>query len=118
MEYSLNDQGYVYIHDGCKLHFDKIDVKCATKVSEFPVIGNRIDVAIEAAKPKMFTLTGRFFISDFAYLSAYISNNAGYHMRSLSINGKTYHNMILLDAQTSVDSSKLFGNMVFRIIST
>ncbi len=118
MDYSLNQQGYVYIHDGCKLHFDKIEVKCGTKVSEFPVIGNHIDVAIEGAKPTMFILTGRFFISDFEYLSAYISNKVGYHMRSLSINGKNYYNMILLDAQISVDSSKLFGNMVFRIISS
>ena len=82
MDYSLNQQGYVYIHDGCKLHFDKIEVKCGTKVSEFPVIGNHIDVAIEGAKPTMFILTGRFFISDFEYLRAYISNKIGYHMRS------------------------------------
>lgn len=116
MDYSVNQQAYVYLHNGVKLHFDKMQAEYSAKVSEFPVMGRHIDLAVEGARPKTITLTGRFFPDDFHYISSYISNNIGYVLQGLKINNTTYSNMILLDGQATVDTSNLYGNMVFMLI--
>ena len=116
MDYSLNGQAYTYLHNGVFLHFDKMSVERHAKISEYPIMGKHINLAIEGAKGKVITLTGRFFPDDFYYISSYISNNTGYILQGLKINGHSYSDMVLLDGKASVDTGNLYGNMTLTLI--
>lgn len=113
MVYEFNNQKYTYIHGSTVLNFEHIEFKRGTKVSEYPVIGERIDMAIEGSTPKQLTLKGRFLVKDFSRINSYIKSNTGQIIPSFSLNGTSYSNMILIDGRTELDSSKVFGDMVF-----
>lgn len=115
---AINNQTLLYVEGGHKFHFDKVEFRRGTKISEYPVMGSTINVAVEGAQPKQVTLTGRFLIKDFGSLTAYISSSVGHIISSFSINNLFFRDMVLVDAKTAYDNSKVYGQMVFTFKST
>ncbi|MDE6149219.1 MAG: hypothetical protein K2F81_03870 [Ruminococcus sp.] len=117
MVYSFNNQRYVYTHGDTVLNFEHVEFKRGTKLSEYPIIGSRIDVAIEGSTPRQLTLSGRFLIKDFDAVNTYIKSNTGQVISSFKLNDTAYSGMILVDGRTELDASKVFGEMVLILRS-
>lgn len=116
MDYSTNKPSFVFLHNGVNLTFDKMQFSCSARISKYPVIGGHIDTTLEGVEPKTIILSGRFLIRDFTRINAYITNNTGSILIGLKINGRTYNDMRLVDGQATVDSSQLYGNMIFKLM--
>lgn len=113
MVYSFNNQRYIYTHNSTVLSFEQVEFKRVTKISEYPVIGSRIDVAIEGSSPRQLTLKGRFLVKDFDAINSYIKSNTGQVISSFKLNDTAYSGMILTEGRTKLDACEVFGEMIF-----
>lgn len=100
---------YEFVHGSNSFLFDSVEYECGTQVSQYTVMTNGLDSAVNGKIPPKITLKGRFLKSDFDGIKSYINENSGNIIESFTIDGKEYNSMVLLKGNAVLESSSLIG---------
>lgn len=115
MDYTSKVIGYEYIDRSSYLMFDSMEVKRGAKLSEYPVLANKLDYAVSGTSPKIITLKGRFLPQDFTYIYNYISQNVGKVLDTIHINTMQFNSVVILSADVIQKNTCFLGEMVMVI---
>lgn len=112
MENIVEIPQYEFSCGGKRLFFSSIEYESATQVSQYTVMTNGLDTAINGRVPEKITLKGKFLKDDFNDLIAYFYNNSGKVMTNCAINYRLYNKMVLLKGSAKLGGAEYTGDMV------
>ena len=102
MYYTSKVTEYEYTDGQSKLVFDSMEIKRGVKLSEYPVLANKVEYAITGTTPRTITLKGRFLPDDFAYV---------YNYMAITVNKKQFNSVVILNANEVLKNSSFLGEM-------
>lgn len=111
MYYTSKLTEYEYTDGQSKLVFDSMEIKRGVKLSEYPVLANKVEYAITGTTPRTITLKGRFLPDDFAYVYNYMAINVGRVISSITVNEKQFNSVVILNADAVLKNSSFLGEM-------
>lgn len=112
MEKIVEIPQYEFTYGGKRLFFSSVEYESATQVSQYTVMTNGLDTAINGRVPVKITLKGKFLKDDFNSVTSFFYNNSGKVLSNCVINYRLYNKMVLLKGSAKLGGAEYTGDIV------